>query len=626
MLRLISYLTLLIVALFLFSCNEQEVDSPGLTGNEVSYDIFDYSDMSVAGTLVFKERDDNSWEYAISVDGIDTENAMASLVNGSAFENGDEIVELHLGEAVIDAGVLPEFSAFNDWEASFLVKNEGGDILCFSELGSLELTGQSMSYDLLSVNDQPYEGLVRFYERNNGYTLVFIKIENTIPGDSHPIHIHAGRVITGGGIKINFTNVNGDTGLSYTNIEEDNNGAIITFAELLEYDGYVTMHRSISELSVFLLQGNIGKNAFTGNEITYELLPLTNENISGMATFKERESGAILFTIDLSNTAQEESFPVHIHQNSAAEGGSIILPLNDIDGPSGEGFTEIPPKSEGGPFNFEELLNLDAFLNVHKSNNNFQLFVCQGDIGGNTLTGETVEYEMKGYSGFETAGIARISERQNGTSLIEMELADTEPGVLHPSHFHINSVAELGGIIINLNNVNGTTGIGKSQVDHFNSGEEISYSELIEIDGHLVVHKSPAELATRISMADVGVNVLTGEEQVYSLQAENNSGITGSVQIYERVSGFSLLRISLSGGIVGTYIAGIFSGSDISGGSELLTLIDIHATTGFSESHVEALNDGTSFTYSDLAEEDAHIRIIDDNGVVVASALIGSNG
>ncbi|MCC5944469.1 MAG: CHRD domain-containing protein [Bernardetiaceae bacterium] len=124
-----------------------------------------------------------------------------------------------------------------------------------------EFTGQETAYNLAAVAESGVSGTVTFREKSDGSTQVVIALTGTPEGGSHPAHIHENDVETTGGIAVMLTNVNGDTGESVTEVTEKADGTAITYAELIQYNGYVNVHLSDDDLETIVAQGNIGANA-----------------------------------------------------------------------------------------------------------------------------------------------------------------------------------------------------------------------------------------------------------------------------------------------------------------------------------------------------------------------------
>ena len=65
---------------------------------------------------------------------------------------------------------------------------------------------------------------------------------------------------TTGPIVVDLTNVDGDTGMSKTNVSELNDGTAVSYDELIDFNGYINVHNSGSDIGTLVAQGNIGSN------------------------------------------------------------------------------------------------------------------------------------------------------------------------------------------------------------------------------------------------------------------------------------------------------------------------------------------------------------------------------
>ncbi len=94
----------------------------------------------------------------------------------------------------------------------------------------------------------------------NGTTLVTIQLTGTTAGGDHPSHIHNNSAAETGGIAIDLSNVDGDTGRSATQVAAKNDETAITYDELIVFDGYINVHLSSGNLGTLIAQGDIGSN------------------------------------------------------------------------------------------------------------------------------------------------------------------------------------------------------------------------------------------------------------------------------------------------------------------------------------------------------------------------------
>lgn len=251
-----------------------------------------------------------------------------------------------------------------------------------------DFTGEEVTYELSQKGDSGVSGTATFAEIEGGSTLITIDLNGTPSDGNHPSHIHINTAAEGGGIVVSLTNIDGSTGESETTVESTDGGDRITYSQLIEYDGYINVHLSPEDLATVVSQGDIGANAFTGNDVQYTLDSRNSSGVSGTVTFKERNDGTTLGILDLSGTPQDGNHPAHIHQNSASEGGPIVISFNNVDGTSGQSRTQIEEFDDGSAVTYQDITNYDGYVNIHLSPDDLTV-VAQGNIGSNgTDTGE----------------------------------------------------------------------------------------------------------------------------------------------------------------------------------------------------------------------------------------------
>lgn len=365
-----------------------------------------------------------------------------------------------------------------------------------------QLTGNSETYPLTGISNPAISGNVTFAERDDDKVLITIQLTGTTSGASHPAHIHATTAAEGGPIVLDLTSVDGATGKSETVVNTLNDGTPLSYEELIDFDGYVNVHMSQSDLATLVAQGDIGTNVLTGNNKVYTLTPVADPAVTGTATFAERKGGHTLVIVDIEGTQADATHPSHIHANTIAEGGGIIIDLNAVDGATGMARSTVREYNDGTAITYEELLNINGYLNVHSGGT----FVVQGDIGQNELTGEKKEYTLNELNGSGVSGVAIFEKRQNGKAQITLNLEGTLEGGDHPAHIHANDAATGGGIVLDLENVNGATGMSVTSAHALRDTNPITYDELLSYNGHINVHLSPTNLATRIAQGNIGSN------------------------------------------------------------------------------------------------------------------------
>lgn len=487
----------------------------------------------------------------------------------------------------------------------------------------------SRTYSLRPVTNPDISGTATFIENDDNTVTIELDLENTTAGGQHPAHIHFNTAVEGGGIAITLGTVDGSTGASSIDITSQDDGTPITYAQLLDFDGYINVHQSTDDLGTLLAQGDIGQNELTGTSKTYMLGPVTNPDISGTATFEERLNGEALATIQVANTTAGGIHPSHIHNNTAVEGGGITFTFNPIDGDTGTSQTNVAALDDDTPFGYDNVLEIDGYINVHLSQQELGILLAQGDIGQNELTGTSKTYVLGPLSDPDISGTATFEERINGEALATLELNNTLAGGSHPSHIHNNTAAEGGGIAFSFTPVDGNTGRSQTNVAALDDDTPFGYNDVLEVDGYINVHLSAGDLGTLLAQADIGRNELTGVFTTYPLASVSDPEIEGSATFFERLNGEALAVIELVNTTAGlTHPAHIHNNSAAEGGDIAFSFIPVNGDNGSSRTNVAALDDATPFGYDDVLAFDGYINVHlsdADLGTLLAQGDIGSN-
>jgi plastocyanin len=228
----------------------------------------------------------------------------------------------------------------------------------------------------------------------NGEALAIVRLKNTPAGGSHPGHIHMNTAVEGGGIAFTFKPVNGDTGISTTNVSKLNDGTAFGYDQVLTYNGYINFHLSATALATVVAQGDIGQNELTGRKTSYALAQKDVAGINGTVEFAERVNQTTLVTIKLVGTPAGGSHPAHIHENNVATSGNIIAGLNAVNGDTGISKTQVANLVGGAAVTYTQFLTLNAYVNVHLSATAISTIVAQGDVGSNVAGAESKTYSV----------------------------------------------------------------------------------------------------------------------------------------------------------------------------------------------------------------------------------------
>ena len=369
---------------------------------------------------------------------------------------------------------------------------------------------------------------------------------------------------------------------------------------------------------------------YEGRTIIYNLTPASGSEISGTATFTENEDNSITIDLDLANTPSGEQLPAHIHVNSAAEDGEIVLTLGPVDGSTGMSSITINAFDDGTAVTYDTLITYDGAINVHQDEGELLwTVIAQGDIGENVLTGVSKSYDLNEKMAPGIQGTVTFYERLNGESLSVIQLVNTPENGVHPAHIHNGNALEGGNIAVSLNPVDGTSGTSKTNIAQLDDGSSISYDDLIEFSGHVNVHLSAEELSTLVAQGDIGGNELSGSEMMYMLGEKDAPGISGMVHFYKRMNGETLAKLELMNTPEnGVHPAHIHNNSAAEGGGIAVSFTPVDGTTGMSYTNIAALDDGTAINFEGLMNFDGYINVhlsAENLAVIVAQGDIGQN-
>ncbi len=249
---------------------------------------------------------------------------------------------------------------------------------------------------------------------------------------------------------------------------------------------------------------NVGPT-LTGESKTYTLSSVSNPAISGTVKFAERSDNATVVTIDLDGTSSGNSHVAHIHANSAAETGGIIIDLNTVSGANGMSETVVTELNDGTDITYTELLNLNGYVNVHLSASDLATLIAQGDIGENELTAASTTYALGSVNDSGVDGTVTFTKRVSGSSLVKVNLNGASPTSNYPISIYENSQDEEGPVAITLNNYTGSNGTSITSVRKLNNNTAISYDELTNFNGHINIATSATD-PTYIAQGNIGAN------------------------------------------------------------------------------------------------------------------------
>lgn len=390
---------LFVAAFILGSCSNDDDNNGDNNGdpNTKTYDLVSASDSSIEGTVTFEKNDDGSTTIEIELDGTsDGDMHPAHIHVNSVAEGGGIAVTLQpvdgdTGMSTTVVSALDDDTAISYEELLeydghinvHLSEAEMGTIIAQSDIGINELTDESNTYVLNNVNEGEIHGTMTISERISGAALVEIDLEDTEDGAEYPANIYMNSILETGDVAISLNPVNGTTGYSATHVEMLDDETDITYEGLLEYDGHVNVHLSEDEMDTVVASGDIGTNVFTDNSVEYNLESVSDESISGTATFIERISGETVVIITLEGTTAGNSHPAYIYTGTAADASEdVVISLNDVNGETGMSITHVGLLDDETAIDFDGMLDIDGHIRIYESEGSEEI-IAQGDVGVN---------------------------------------------------------------------------------------------------------------------------------------------------------------------------------------------------------------------------------------------------
>ena len=248
-----------------------------------------------------------------------------------------------------------------------------------------------------------------------------------------------------------------------------------------------------------LFIGGCNKDDTPIHEISYDLQVEDVLGVTGKVTFTEFESGTTTIDVMLINSPVG-TYATMLYSNTALEKGPTVLTLQPVD-ESGESSTIITM------MNYNQLIAFDGHIKVLKSTDpDVILAIC--DIGGNAVTPNKKSYLLNTVDVYGVSGNALFEQRVNGNTLVTLTLTGMIAGETYPSTINLGSIASMGGgpVVKTLSNVNGTSGIGYTNIRKLDSDIDISYDNWLVYDGYINVYKTSVDLNNIISQGDIGSN------------------------------------------------------------------------------------------------------------------------
>lgn len=251
---------------------------------------------------------------------------------------------------------------------------------------------------------------------------------------------------------------------------------------------------------ILLIASGCKKDDAPAQNTSYDLLVKDVLGVTGKITFTETSSTTTTIDIVLTN-APSGTHPANLYMNSAAESGTVVLPLNSVDA-TGKSSTTVTTMT------YSQLVAYDGSVKVLKSSAEPDVILAEGDIGGNVITTTKKSYTLTSLPTFGVSGTALFEQRVNGNTLVTISLAGTIAGESYPATINLGSISSIGGgpSVKTLNNVNGTTGKSYTNIRKLDNGTNITYENWLVYDGYINIYQTSVIIANIISHGNIGSN------------------------------------------------------------------------------------------------------------------------
>jgi len=115
-------------------------------------------------------------------------------------------------------------------------------------------------FPLTSVSNSNITGKATFTKNADGSTTVLLEI-NGSSVDVHPAFIYLGSTANPGAATITLEVIDCDCESSTTIVTALDDGTPITYEQLVQYNGHISIHQNADHMEIILAQGNIGASA-----------------------------------------------------------------------------------------------------------------------------------------------------------------------------------------------------------------------------------------------------------------------------------------------------------------------------------------------------------------------------
>lgn len=262
---------IILVAVFLLiasGCSKNESTPGPTTARKTTYTLKVKDVLGITGTATFTETNSTTTTIDIALTGAPSGTHPAELCMNSAIEGGPVVITLNPVDATgksstaVTTMTYTQLIVYDGFIKVHKSNTELNVIIAQGDIGGNVITTTNKTYSLDTIGTLGVSGTALFEKRVNGTTLLTITLTGTIAAEVYPATINLGSIETigGGPVVKGLSNVDGNTGKSFTNIRKLDSGFAITYDNWLVYDGYINIYQTSVSYNNIICHGNIGSN------------------------------------------------------------------------------------------------------------------------------------------------------------------------------------------------------------------------------------------------------------------------------------------------------------------------------------------------------------------------------
>lgn len=135
------------------------------------------------------------------------------------------------------------------------------------------------------------------------------------------------------------------------------------------------------------------------------------------------------------------------------------------------------------------------------------------------FTGNEITYQLQQASEYNIEGAVTFKERFDGSAIIEIQLMGTEGDVYFPAHLHYGDIFQPDAeMAAQLTPVYGVSGKSSTLINSLANEEQVTYEELLKMDGHIKVHLAADgyDYKTILAAGNIGSNGIEISKDTFS--------------------------------------------------------------------------------------------------------------